>query len=413
MKLKKGIIVVWLLLILAISGNVDVQADVGKTGMKILPLKENIKLTSSQSAIDTDKYTTIEEAADKVREKVANHRSSVRVFFKTKIDSPTKAYEKFKKELTKVTDNSSEGDYLYWDIKAEIPKYVYIPIADKGKVYYYYEFQIKYYYYTTLSQKKQVDSKVKSIIRNFGFTDGTTNYKKIKTIYDYVCKNVQYAYDLNSDMVFTSYSALLQGKAVCQGYAQLMYKMLKEAKVPVRLIPGYAGGELHGWNIVKIGKYYYNIDATWDSENYQRGYSYKNFLIGDGFTNHVRFDNYSNDAFYNEYPMAKYSYGTGKKALSIKSRIAKFRMKQPNFSKINGNKVVIKKVDTGVKYIIQYSTRSDFKGAKKTIARKRFVKLGRLQSNKKYYVRFRAVKTIVGKTVYTKWSEKKVIKVEE
>lgn len=407
--IKKLRIVISLLFLIIGLGSVDAQAKTEEAGMKILPVKENIKLAASQTTFNTSKYKSIEEAADKVREKVVNHRSNVSVFFKTTIASPTKAYEQFKLELTKDTDDSGAGDYLYWDIKAETPKYAYTTIIQNGKSYYYYEFNIQYYYYTTLAQKKKVDSKVKKIINSFGFTDSTSNYKKIKTVYDYVCKNVKYADDLSNDISYTSYSALFYGKAVCQGYAQLIYKMLKEVDVPVRLIPGYAGGELHGWNIVKIGKYYYNIDATWDATHYQRGQKYKNFLIGDNFANHVRFTEYQTDDFYGKYPMAQFSYATGKREYSTKSERAMFKVKKPKIKKINGKKVTLKKVDSGVKYTIQYSNKRSFKGAKKVTTKKTKINLSKLNKNNKYYVRFRASKVIDGKTVYTKWSVKKVI----
>lgn len=409
MKIKKIIITISLLLAVTMFSNMSVNAGSGKAGMKVLPVGESVKLKSIKPIPNTDIYTTIETAADEVREKVTNHASNIKVFFKTTIQSPEKAYEKFKKELTKETDNSSEGDYLYWDIKTEIPKYIYVPVVEKGKVNYYYEFDIYYEYYTTRAQKEKVDATVKSLIKKFGFTSDTTNYEKVKTIYDYVCQNVQYADDISNDIVYTSYSALFDGKAVCQGYAQLIYKMLREVDVSVRLIPGYAGGELHGWNIVKLGGYYYNIDATWDALNYQRGYAYKNFLIGDDFENHVRFDNYSDDEFYSNYPMAKSDYGKGKKTLSVKSQRSKFKMIKPKFVRVKGKKVTLKKVDSGVRYIVQYGTKSNFKGAKRIIRKKRKFNLLKLKKNKKYYVRFRASKVINGKTVYTKWSAKKTI----
>lgn len=398
-----------LLIIIVICSNVEVKANT--IGMKMLGVQENVRLLSSVTTLDTSKYITIEAAANQVRTEVRKHSSKVNVHFKTTISSPTKAYEKFKQELTKETENSNEGDYMYWDIKQEIPNYICIPIAEKRRVYYYYEFHILYDYYTTLSQRKKVDKKVKSIIKNFGFTNKTSNYQKVKTIYEYICKNVQYAYNAENDLVFTSYSALFYGKAVCQGYAQLMYKMLKEVDVPSRLIPGYANGELHGWNIVKIGKYYYNVDVTWDSGNYQRGYGYKNFLKGDNFMNHIRFDGYKKDEFYGKYPMAKLNYGEGKKQLSTKSKRAKFKIKKPSILKVKGKRVTLKKIDSNVKYTIQYATEPDFGDEKNITAKKKKVIITKLKKNRKYYIRYRASKKIDGKRVYTKWSDKKIVQI--
>ena len=191
MRIKKIISIIGLLLLVTVSGSIQVNADI--------------------------RYTTIETAADQVRDEVANHASNVKVYFKTNIQSPIKVYEHFKQELTKETDNSSEGDYLYWDIKSEVPNYVYFPVLEKGKITYYYQFDIDYDYYTTLKQKEKVESRVEALIRRFGFTQKTSDYEKIKTVYDYVCQNVQYAYNMKDDIVFTSYGALFNGQAVCQG----------------------------------------------------------------------------------------------------------------------------------------------------------------------------------------------------
>ena len=84
---------------------------------------------------------------------------------------------------------------------------------------------------------------------------------------------------------YTAYGALLEGRAVCQGYAQLTYKMLREAGLSCYVITGQANNgsrtEDHAWNIVKVGKKWYYLDTTWDDpaggEDVLR---YDYFLIG-------------------------------------------------------------------------------------------------------------------------------------
>ncbi len=398
-----------LLVLTMIYSNVMVMANEKRDDIKILPIKENVKLLSSDTELDTGKYVTIEQAANQVRPKVAKNKKNINVFLKTTISSPEKVYEKFKSELTKETGNSSEGDYMYWNIKQEVPNYIYIPRTEKGKTFYYYEFQISYEYYTTLAQRKRIDKKIRSVIKEIGISERMSNYQKVKRVYEFICRNVQYAYNSESDIAFTAYSALFYKKAVCQGYAQLMYKILRECDVPVRLIPGYANGELHGWNIVKIGKYFYNVDVTWDAGNYQKGYGYKNFLKGDNFSNHIRFDNYNDYIFYGKYPMARYDYKSGKKQFSIKSKRAKFKIKSPKIIKIKGNRLVLKKIENDVKYTIQFSTERNFKNAHNILTKRTKVKMLKLKKNKKYFIRYRALKKIQGKTVYTKWSDRKDI----
>ena len=66
-------------------------------------------------------------------------------------------------------------------------------------------------------------------------------------------------------------------------------------------------------------------------------------------------------------------------------------------------------------YEIQYSLKKNFKKAKKKTvkgAAKKSLKVKKLKSGKKYYVRIRAYKVINGKKVYSKWSAKKTVKVK-
>lgn len=84
---------------------------------------------------------------------------------------------------------------------------------------------------------------------------------------------MDYDYDGLSDssntVKYTAYGALCNGKAVCNGYAVLFYRMCKEAGLSVRIISGTANGGSHAWNIVKVGDVYYAVDSTWDGQDAQ------------------------------------------------------------------------------------------------------------------------------------------------
>ena len=85
-------------------------------------------------------------------------------------------------------------------------------------------------------------------------------------------------------MKFTAYAAVTTGKSVCQGYATLFYRLAKMQGISSRVIAGHGTNTdvYHGWNIVKLGNLYYNVDATWDATNYKLGHPYEYFLKGDG-----------------------------------------------------------------------------------------------------------------------------------
>lgn len=119
-------------------------------------------------------------------------------------------------------------------------------------------------YLESAQQLQAVNSAVSQVLDSLG-VKGKSTYKKVKLIHDYIVNNTKYISSGNSH---TAYGALLEGKAVCQGYSQLAYKMLTEAGVKCRFISGRANNgkktEDHAWNLVKIGKKWYYLDTTWD-----------------------------------------------------------------------------------------------------------------------------------------------------
>lgn len=51
-------------------------------------------------------------------------------------------------------------------------------------------------------------------------------------------------------------------KGDCAGIASAFYVLCKKNKIPVRYVIGWAYGECHAWNRVKLGKKWYWIDPT-------------------------------------------------------------------------------------------------------------------------------------------------------
>lgn len=117
--------------------------------------------------------------------------------------------------------------------------------------------------------------------------NGLSEAKKIIKIHDYICNHVDYAYNSKEEQIYTAYGALCTGKAVCQGYAVLFYRLCREAGLSVRIISGTGNGGAHAWNIVRIGSKYYNVDCTWDGQN---AATYNDFLLKSeaDFSDHTR-----------------------------------------------------------------------------------------------------------------------------
>ena len=377
--------------------------------LTILPVMNVNSNVIVNAAINKSLYKSINEAGTEARAKIYNHKSKVVVRVKSKNKEPQDLYEKLADVIYAETSSPNEGDYMKWDVDDSEVDFA----VTKSGSYYYYTFTFNMTYITTLTQRDKLDVKVNSLIKSFKFTNKTTVYEKIKKVYDYVCKNITYAKDSSSVKVYSAYYALIKKKAVCQGFATLLYKIYKTMGIPTRVIAGDStfSGNKHGWNIVKIGKYYYNMDATWDSTLTHAGKKYQYFLKGDSFKGHQRWSDYTGQWFYYLYPMASKAYNANKIAKASKiSKIAKFRFKKPKIKKISRSKVVIRKV-AGAKYQVKYSSVKSFKKAYTNIVNteKKTYKFKGLKKGVTYYVKVRACKKIAEKTYHTKWSKVKII----
>lgn len=89
--------------------------------------------------------------------------------------------------------------------------------------------------------------------------EGTEEQEKY--IHDVLVERV--TYDKDADMGQSAYSALVNGRSVCAGYARAFQYLLQQLKIPCYYCTGYSGAS-HAWNLVKLGEQYRNVDVTWD-----------------------------------------------------------------------------------------------------------------------------------------------------
>lgn len=144
-----------------------------------------------------------------------------------------------------------------------------------------------YYSASDLEQKqKEYDKKVNEIISSI--ESGLSDFELELYIHDYIVDNCEYdsaaadeAYsktDKNCFESFSSYGALVKGKAICQGYADAMAYLLSCVGIESMEISGTSQGENHIWNAVKIQDDWYYLDVTWDDQKNQ-AYKYNYFNI--------------------------------------------------------------------------------------------------------------------------------------
>lgn len=215
----------------------------------ILFLLVSFSVFPAVSAAANSEYetvTTLAEVSQKILESVYNRESVVQIRYQGDTKNLTRALEETLEEIL------ASDDYLRYSIYRWGFKY----IGYSGDVVLTFSFQ----YWTTLEQENYVDKRVKEILNEI-IKPGMSIDERQKVIHDYIVANVAYDESLSR---YSAYNALAEGKAVCQGYALLAYKMLKEAGIENRIISGTARGQNHAWNLVNIRGNWYHMDVTWD-----------------------------------------------------------------------------------------------------------------------------------------------------
>lgn len=102
-----------------------------------------------------------------------------------------------------------------------------------------------------------------------------------KYVHDYLVETI--TYDLGADMNQSAYSALVNGRTVCAGYARAFQYLMQQLGLPCYFATGYAG-EAHAWNVLFLEGEYYNVDVTWDDAA-RSGISYDYFNLTDAELN--------------------------------------------------------------------------------------------------------------------------------
>lgn len=247
---------------------------------------------------------SVEEAAAILREGMKNRAETVTVNVSYDGD--------YRNAINAVSDAAmahtgvaDEGDYIRWQFAGWKSS---ISISSIGINFTNYTITYTLTYYTTAEQETEMDTAVDNLLTELN-VQSMSDYEAVRAIYDYICSNITYDHDNleNEDytLKYTAYAALMNKTAVCQGYANLFYRLALECGVDARLISGIGNGGGHGWNIVELDGLYYDLDATWDAG--RTSWSY--FLRCDAnFGDHTRDEEYCTNDFYAAYPMSTVDY---------------------------------------------------------------------------------------------------------
>ncbi len=106
-----------------------------------------------------------------------------------------------------------------------------------------------------------------------------SNYDKSKTLHDRLIDTVSYI-DTPNDQ--NAYGALVEGKAVCNGYARAYQHLMNSVGIPAWYVIGTSTNPTtntsigHAWNLVKLDGAWYYTDVTWDDQGENTFYEFLN-----------------------------------------------------------------------------------------------------------------------------------------
>ena len=133
-----------------------------------------------------------------------------------------------------------------------------------------------------------------------------SSFERELYLHDYLCKNIVYdkesagnSKNSNPNSI-TAYGALVEGKAICEGYAKAMQLLCHKCGIPCNLVFGEHEGVSHMWNIVNPGDGLYYVDTTFDdASNKQTLHVYFNVTKAALIKDHIFDTGFSKDTVYN------------------------------------------------------------------------------------------------------------------
>ena len=149
------------------------------------------------------------------------------------------------------------------------------------------------YFIDEFTSQSQVESAIGQIeqVKNQIIQNRSGNaYDDIKMIHEYLVENIEYDTTVSQSNIYNVYGALVNGRAVCEGYARSFKYLMDKLGIPCTLVIGTGTNsqgqtENHAWNYVQLNGTWYAIDCTWDDPVSSTGYvsqssKYRYFLKG-------------------------------------------------------------------------------------------------------------------------------------
>lgn len=130
------------------------------------------------------------------------------------------------------------------------------------------EFEVVFNYRMTADEISSMNMAAEKAAKNIiaQLSPDMDDYEKLKFFHDYLILNCET--DKNYAFADTVYGALVEKKALCEGYSKAFSYLCNLAGIENVLVTGetYVA---HMWNMVKLDGNWYHVDVTWDKSDDQ------------------------------------------------------------------------------------------------------------------------------------------------
>ncbi len=130
------------------------------------------------------------------------------------------------------------------------------------------DFAKSYVYAVTDEQRAEEERVVQNFIKKNIKAD-MNDFEKEMAVARYIQKKCKYDYATyrgdakKNKLSYCSYNVLINGKAVCQGYAEAFQELCESAGLSTRIV----SNSNHAWNLVKLDGQWYHVDITWADDD--------------------------------------------------------------------------------------------------------------------------------------------------
>ncbi len=183
-------------------------------------------------------------------------------------------YERIKKacynyETEVVLDNNHLSDVFLAieSVRLDMPQYYWIYLNNAFSFSYDNKGKVTKVIITIPENAREIMRKTNEKANQVVSKLQGSDYEKVKAIYEWIINNT--IYEKSEDDQYM-YAVLLNGKAVCAGYAKTFKYLCEKVGIEcIHLSGNHDDPSSHAWSAVKLNNKYYWVDVTWGDGHYK------------------------------------------------------------------------------------------------------------------------------------------------